>query len=129
MFRKVDVKAAAGRHGKSVVGSVSPGRTCAHVFGPQQHLAKWCHAVPVPVRNPGTKKISGQRKVKAAVQNVAVMIAAEIGDAAQPLVDIVGNGSAAAVEIEILCSIPAIVGISGKDIYSRVILRLSLGRP
>src|SRR5262245_51001248 len=127
MFRQFDVKAATCRHGKASVRSICRGSTCAHAFCAEEHLAKGRDAVPVAVRNPRTKKISGQREVQASVQNVAVMISAEIGDATQPVIHIVRNGSAAAVEIEILCPIPPIKGIPGKDIHFGMIL--GLGHP
>src|SRR5437762_757173 len=91
-----DVKPATCRHGKAIVRSVCRGSTCAHAFYAEEHFAKRRDAPPVAVRNPRTKKKGGQREVQATIQNVAVMISAEIGDAAQPVIHIVSNGSAAA---------------------------------
>src|SRR5262245_61605741 len=122
MFCQFGVKPAAYRHGKAIVRPACSGSTCAHAFCAEEHLAKGRDAVPVAIRNPGTKKIGGQREVQATVQNVAVMISAEIGDGAEPVVHIVSDGSAAAVEIEVLCPIPAIIGIPGKDIDFGMIL-------
>src|SRR5262245_11837775 len=124
MFCQFDVKAATCCHGKAIVRSVCRGRTCTHAFNAEEHLAKGRDAVPVAVRNPRTKKIGRQREIQATVQNVAVMISAEIGDAAQPVIHIVSKGSATAVEIEILCPIPPIIGIPGKDIHFGMILGL-----
>src|SRR5215472_6829523 len=122
MFCQFDVKPATYRHGKAIVRSVCRGGTCAHAFCAEEHLAEGRDAVPVAVRNPRTKKIGGQGEVQASVQNVAVMISAEIGDAAQPVIHIVSKGRATAVEIEVLCPIPPIIGIPGKDIHFGMIL-------
>src|SRR5215471_21440387 len=122
MFCQFDIKAATCSHGKAIVRSVCRGSTCTHAFCAEEHLAKGRDAVPVAVRNPRTKKIGGQREIQATVQNVAVMISAEIGDAAQPAIHVVSKGRATAVEIEILCTIPPIIGIPHKDIYFGMIL-------
>src|SRR5690242_11376918 len=124
MICEFNVKPAACGHGKTVVRSACGGSTCADAFPAEEHFGKRRDAVPVMVRNPRTKKIGGQREVQASVQNVAVMIGAEIGDAAQPVIHIVSNGSAAAIEIEVLCPIPAIIGIPSKDIHFGMILGL-----
>src|SRR5690242_13385162 len=116
MSGQLDVKPATCGHGKAIVRSVCRGSACAHAFCPEEYLAKGRDAVPVAVRNPRTKKIGGQRKVQASVQNVAVMVSAEIGDAAEPIIHIVSKGSAAAVKIELLCPVPPIIGIPRKDI-------------
>src|SRR5262245_25967756 len=106
MFCQFGVEPATYRHGKAIVRSVSRGSTRTHAFCAEEHFAKRSDAVPVAVRNPRTKKISGQSEVQASIQNVAVVISTEIGDAAQPVVHIVGQGSATTVEIELLCPIP-----------------------
>src|SRR5262249_5783881 len=74
MFCQFDVEPATYRHGKAIVRSVSRGSTRTHTFCAEEHFAKGSDAVPVAVRNPRTKKISGQREVQASIQNVAVVI-------------------------------------------------------
>src|SRR5437762_4186464 len=94
----------------------------------EERLCKRSEARMPPVRNARTEKIGRQGAVDSRTENVISVIAAEIGDAAEPIVDLVGSRSAAAVKIETVHArsawIVAKIGIADEDVEFRPTLLL-----
>jgi len=127
-MRNVSIHAAAERYRKGIVGSgEGQAVAAADVRYTEKNLSEGSEVGIVAIRDTRTEQISGERAVHAGAENVAAVIAAEIGDAAEPAVSVVCDGGAATVEIKAVhagsAGVGADVGISGEDIDLRHILR------
>src|SRR5258708_8462804 len=72
------VNSAANGHRKRILAVRRDEHVRASVRNTEQHLAKRCHAPIVMVRNAWTEEICRKGAARAAVENVAVGIAAQI---------------------------------------------------
>src|SRR5262249_18570959 len=126
--RDADIHAAAKGHRKRIVRSgEGQAVAAADVRYTEKNLTERRKVRTAAIRNTRTEQICGERAVHAGAENVAAVITAEIGDAAEPAVGVVGDRSAAPVEIETVqagsAGIGADVRISGEDIDLGRILR------
>jgi len=114
------VDAATEGRSERVACAGSAEAAAARVRDTEQSLCKRSEARMPPVRKARTEKIRGHGAVDSGTENVISVIAAKIGDAAEPIVDLVGSRSAAAVKIETVHArsawIIAKVGIADEDV-------------
>ena len=128
-MRDLEVHAAANSHGERIVrtGESQPA-IAADMRDAEKHLAERSQARMTAIGNTRAEKISGERPVNSGAKNIVGVIAAEIGDCAEPGSSIVGELRAAAIHAETIDSrggrICAHVGISREHIKFRHVLRL-----
>jgi hypothetical protein len=124
-----DVHATAYGHGEGIVGRIGSGDAGAGVGHTEQYLSKRSYALIVTIADARAEEIGRERAVHAAIENIPVVIGAEIGDAAEPVGGVVGDRSTAAVGAKAVgargAGIETQIRISGEDIYFRVVLCVS----
>ena len=98
------VHAAAEGHGEGVVrtgdGRCTARKAAAGVRHAEQDLSKRRDPPEMPIGNARAEEIPEKRAIYVRAQNVSIVIAAEIGDSTEPTVDVICDGSAAAVKVE-----------------------------
>jgi len=121
------VEAAAQTHGKRVVWVYGVKQIGAAVRRAKKRFGERMDAPNVVKINARAKQIGWSRATVADVEEVQIGVAAEIGNGAQPRLDVVGDGGAATVEAEAAnagrAGIGAQIGITGEDIDFVFILR------
>jgi uncharacterized membrane-anchored protein len=101
MMRDVDVDSATEGHRERIVrGREREAVAAADVRDAEQDLAERSEMRIVAIGNTRAEKVSGERAVHSRAENIVAVVAAKISNSAEPAVGVVGDGSAAAVEIE-----------------------------
>src|SRR5579859_339693 len=125
--REFYVDAAAERCRKRVVRAAHTEASAACVRNSEERLRKRSEAFMFAVRNARTEEIGRNRAVDSGAENVVGVIATEIGNGAEPVICVVGNGSAATVQVETVhtrcAGIVTDVGIPHENVELRRILR------
>jgi len=126
-MEELHVNATAEGCSERVAGAGRAEPATARMRDAKKSLRKRGEAFVVAIRNARAEKISGNGAVNARAENVVGMIAAEISDAAEPVLRVIRNGRTAAVKIKTAnagrAGIVAEIGISDEDIEFWHILR------
>src|SRR6266478_6986627 len=78
-------------HRESVVRTAAPRNAGAGVSDPEKHLAKGREALRAEVGNTWPKEIRRQGSIEAGVEDVAVVVASEVCDAAEPAIGVISD--------------------------------------
>ncbi len=120
------VNATAEGCSERVASTGSAEGAAARVRDTKKSLRKRREAFMVAIGNPRAEEIRGNSAVNARAENVVGMIAAEISDAAEPVVCVVRDGGAATVKIKTTyagrAGIIAEIRISDEDVELRYVL-------